>query len=180
MTKLKTLDEYIKSVKNNKELAKAKDTLNKVIRDLEKAKKDLEITKTKDYYTNQALDVTNLENKIKFLEKKKSEITQEYHQIAKSIVEDTSDIGNEYYSKVADALDAEGLKKMASSNIAKSQQIKKELASEIISAVNQLKELLPEEECYALNSVLTSGINQQIFYELKKLKYDLSNLLHFR
>ncbi len=177
---LTSLKNYIESVKNDKELIKAKTTLDTVASDLEKAQKKLEAIKDKDYYKDQALEIINLENEIKFLKSKKEEITQEYHQIAKSIVEDTSDIGNEYYSKVADALDAEGLKKMASSNIAKSQQIKKELASEIISAVNQLKELLPEEECYALNSVLTSGINQQIFYELKKLKYDLSNLLHFR
>lgn len=180
MTKLKTLDEYIKSVKNNKELAKAKDTLNKVIRDLEKAKKDLEITKTKDYYTNQALDVTNLENKIKFLEKKKSEITQEYHQISKNIVSNTEAISAEYYAKVASALDADSLKEMASSNVNKAKQLKEELANEIVAGMEQLRELLPEEDYYTLNSGFESGIAQKIFYDLQKLRHDLSDLLRFR
>ena len=114
MTKLKALDEYIKSVKGNKELTKTKATLDKIIHDLEKSKKDLEIAKTKDYYTNQALDVINLENQIKFLEKKKSEIAQEYHQISKNVISNTGAISAEYYSKVASALNAGELKEMAS------------------------------------------------------------------
>lgn len=180
MTKLKALDEYIKSIKNNKELTKTKATLDKISHDLEKTKKDLGITKAKDYYTNQALDVTDLENQIKFLEKKKSEITQEYHQISKNVISNTGAISDEYYSKVASALNADKLKEMASSNINKAKQLKKELASEISVGMEQLKELLPEEDYYTLNSGFERGVTQKIFYDLQKLRHDLSDLLHFR
>lgn len=180
MTKLKALDEYIKSVKDNKELTKAKATLDKIIHDLEKAKKDLEIAKTKDYYTNQALDVINLENQIKFLEKKKSEIAQEYHQISKNVISNTGAISAEYYSKVASALNADKLREMASLNINKAQQLKEELASEISVEMEQLSDLLPEEDYYTLNSGFESGVTQKIFYDLQKLKHDLSDLLHLK
>lgn len=180
MTKLKALDEYIKSVKDNKELTKTKATLDKIIHDLEKSKKDLEIAKTKDYYTNQALDVINLENQIKFLEKKKSEIAQEYHQISKNVISNTGAISAEYYSKVANALNADKLKKMASSNINKAQQLKEELASEISVEMEQLREQLPEEDYYTLNSGFESGVTQKIFYDLQKLRHDLSDLLRLR
>lgn len=180
MTKLKALDEYIKSVKGNKELTKTKATLDKIIHDLEKSKKDLEIAKTKDYYTNQALDVINLENQIKFLEKKKSEIAQEYHQISKNVISNTGAISAEYYSKVANALNADKLKKMASSNINKAQQLKEELASEISVEMEQLREQLPEEDYYTLNSGFESGVTQKIFYDLQKLRHDLSDLLRLR
>lgn len=180
MTKLKALDEYIKSVKDNKKLTKTKATLDKIIHDLEKSKKELEIAKTKDYYTNQALDVINLENQIKFLEKKKSEIAQEYHQISKNVISNTGAISAEYYSKVANALNADKLKKMASSNINKAQQLKEELASEISVEMEQLREQLPEEDYYTLNSGFESGVTQKIFYDLQKLRHDLSDLLRLR
>ena len=162
---MKTLDEYIKTVKNDKELHSINNQLSSVIKDLSDAENELNNIQSKEYYNGQATAINELKIKIEFLKSKLESLKSEKEVFCKKYGRGTVfsvEIAQEFENEVFDSLNEDELKKQVVISKDRADDKIKILSNELENELKQLNTILGDEVIQeVINSV---EMNNSIIY----------------